>query len=134
MSYPEYSVSYDGVGYDAMAPDDYGPCSQGCLYNDILAYHQFNQFPFVVLHPKSNDCITYFSICMLRVPAQIAVFTRNDFQDQVDNGETLDPPTSELKLMSEYQSTESEPFTAEAVYRWTVPQRPPDLRYVIAEN
>ena len=98
------------------------------IYNDILAYHQFNQFLFVVLHPKSNDWITYFSICMLRVPAQIAVFTRNDFQDQVDNGETLDPPTSELKPTSEYQSTESDPFTAEVVHRWTVPQRPIDLR------
>lgn len=72
---------------------------------------------------------------MLSVPhPQIAVFTRNDFKEQVDNGETLDPPSSELKLMSEYQSTESDPFTAENVHRWTVPQRPPDLRYVSEEN
>ena len=59
---------------------------------------------------------------------QIAVFKRSDFKDQVDNGETLDPPTSELKLMREYQSTESDPFAADVIHRWTVPQRSPDLR------
>jgi len=85
-SYPEYSVSYDGVGYDAEDPDECGPCSQ------------------------------------------IAVFKRSDFKAQVANGETLDPPTSELKLMREYQSTESDPFAADVIHRWTVPQRSPDLR------
>ena len=50
------------------------------------------------------------------------------YKAQVANGETLDPPTSELKLMREYQSTESDPFAADVIHRWTVPQRSPDLR------
>ena len=62
---------------------------------------------------------------------QIAVFTRNDFKAAVDNGETLEPHSSELKLMSEYRPTDPEPFAAEVVHQWTVPQKPPDLRSVV---
>ena len=125
-------MSYDGVGYDAEDPDECGPCSQERY--DSLAY---NQQPIVLLPVVcalllcKSDFEFNVSLECAEYPVhadQFAVFKRSDFKDQVDNGETLDPPTSELKLMREYQSTESDPFAAEVIHRWTVPQRPPDLR------
>ena len=130
-------MSFDGVGYDAEDPDECGPCSQERY--DSLAYNQqpIESSQYITSFVRSVFCKSDFK---LSVPLwtnnaeyaactdQIAVFKRSDFKDQVDNGETLDPPTSELKLMSEYQSTESDPFAADVIHRWTVPQRPPDLR------
>ena len=88
-------------------------------------------FVLIMGLPSSSSLWIYLDFDYVKILLQIAVFTRNDFKAAVDNGETLEPHSSELKLMSEYRPTDPEPFAAEVVHQWTVPQKPPDLRSVV---
>jgi hypothetical protein len=83
---------------------------------------------YVVRYDGVGYCGDQMDIDDLGPCSQIAVFTRKDFLERVNNGETIDPPPAEdveHKLIGDYADGN---FTAKMLHSWTIPKKLEDAR------